>query len=159
MTGFNSSYNGIGLQACKKAPTSNAFGNNISTNNAIATTYLPKAKNTNTTTYEVTFTAEGPITYIAFNFGMCTDNSQLQVALGNFTLNNSWSYIYDGNAKEITTVVKDSTTGKNLARGADYTVAYTNNTNIGTATATLTGGVNYTGTTTQNFTIAKKPEV
>ena len=40
-----------------------------------------------------------------------------------------------------------------LAANTDYTVAYSNNINAGTATATLTGMGNYTGTRTVKFTI------
>ncbi len=43
--------------------------------------------------------------------------------------------------------------GKTLTAGTDYTVAYTNNTNAGTATITLTGKGNFTGTKTVNFAI------
>lgn len=40
-----------------------------------------------------------------------------------------------------------------LREGTDYTVAYTNNVNIGTATVTITGIGSYTGTKTANFRI------
>ena len=39
----------------------------------------------------------------------------------------------------------------------DYTVSYSDNTNAGTATVTITGMGNYTGTKTVNFTIDKAP--
>lgn len=42
-----------------------------------------------------------------------------------------------------------------LAEGTDYTVEYTNNTEAGEASYTVTGKGNYTGTITKNFTIAK----
>lgn len=47
-----------------------------------------------------------------------------------------------------------------LTAGADYTVAYANNIKPGTATATITGVVNYAGTLTATFTIreAEKDE-
>lgn len=41
-----------------------------------------------------------------------------------------------------------------LVEGTDYTVEYADNTEIGTATATITGTGNYTGTLTKEFTIA-----
>lgn len=47
-------------------------------------------------------------------------------------------------------------TVKGLTKGKDYTVAYSNNVNAGTGKAAITGKGNYTGTTTVNFTIAKK---
>ena len=37
----------------------------------------------------------------------------------------------------------------------DYTIAYTNRTNVGTATVTVTGIGNYTGTSTRTFVINK----
>ena len=40
-----------------------------------------------------------------------------------------------------------------LREGTDYTVSYTNNVNIGTATVTITGIGSYTGTKTANFRI------
>ena len=43
-----------------------------------------------------------------------------------------------------------------LALNTDYTVGYTSNTNAGTATVTITGMNNYTGSTTRTFTITPK---
>jgi len=43
-----------------------------------------------------------------------------------------------------------------LVQGTDYTVAYSNNTDAGTATVTVTGKGNYTGTATGHFTIAPR---
>ncbi|WP_028510368.1 leucine-rich repeat protein [Ruminococcus sp. NK3A76] len=40
-----------------------------------------------------------------------------------------------------------------LVKDVDYTITYTNNVNIGTATATITGKGNYTGTLKKTFTI------
>lgn len=58
---------------------------------------------------------------------------------------------YTGNAITPDPVVTDGTTP--LVKGTDYTVSYTNNKNAGTATLTINGKGNYTGTTTANFTI------
>ncbi|GAB6395070.1 MAG: Ig-like domain-containing protein [Bacteroidales bacterium] len=52
-------------------------------------------------------------------------------------------------------VVKDGS--RVLAEGTEYRVAYTNNVNAGTATATVTGAGNYGGAASRNFTIAPKP--
>ena len=64
------------------------------------------------------------------------------------------SYIHDGRAKtpKVTVVVG----GKTLVNGTDYTVAYANNKNIGTATVTITGKGSYNGTTTATFNINVK---
>ena len=45
---------------------------------------------------------------------------------------------------------------KTLVLNTDYTVAYINNTNVGTATATITGKGNYSGTIKKTFAIVDK---
>lgn len=61
---------------------------------------------------------------------------------------------YSGKAIKPTVTVKDG--DKKLVKGTDYTVSYKNNTNIGTATVTITGKGNYTGTKTMTFKIVPK---
>ncbi len=56
--------------------------------------------------------------------------------------------------KAVTPAVTVTVGGKTLKNGTDYTVAYKNNVNPGTATATVTGKGAYKGTLTKNFTIA-----
>ena len=63
------------------------------------------------------------------------------------------TYVYDGTAK--TPAVTVTYEGKTLTNPTNYTVAYSNNTNAGTATVTITGKDNYQGTATKNFTIDK----
>ena len=71
-------------------------------------------------------------------------------------------------AKATVTVADQTWTGKalkptptvtlgsvTLKSGTDYTVAYSNNTNAGTATVTVTGKGNYTGTAKGTFSITK----
>ena len=70
---------------------------------------------------------------------------------------NGWSLdpatcTYDGTAQTPKVVAPN----ENLKEGTDYTVAYANNTNAGTATITITGKGEYTGTATVNFTISPK---
>ena len=43
--------------------------------------------------------------------------------------------------------------GKTLSNNVDYTLSYSNNNRVGTATVTITGKGNFTGTTSKNFTI------
>jgi len=65
---------------------------------------------------------------------------------------------YDGTEKTVTitlTYPVTSGTARKLTLGNDYTVAYTNNTNAGTATLTITGTGDYTGTKAVTFTINK----
>ena len=63
------------------------------------------------------------------------------------------SYTYDGSAKTPTVTVKMG--NKTLTAGTDYSIQYSDNTNVGTASVTLTGAGNYTGTKTASFTISK----
>ena len=60
-------------------------------------------------------------------------------------------FTYDGTAKEpaVSSVVLEQTT----LNAADYEVSYSNNTDAGTATVTVTGKRTYTGTATTTFTI------
>lgn len=60
---------------------------------------------------------------------------------------------YDGKAKTPAVTVKIGASP--LVNGTDYTVAYSNNTNAGTASVTVTGKGNYTGTVTKHFMINK----
>lgn len=62
------------------------------------------------------------------------------------------SFVYDGTAKEPAVTVKDGEAV--LVAGTDYTVAYADNVEVGTATVTLTALGNYSGTVVVNFTIA-----
>lgn len=62
---------------------------------------------------------------------------------------------YTGSALEPKPTVKVTLSGvtKTLIVDTDYTVAYKNNTNVGTATVTITGKGNYIGTITKTFAI------
>ena len=61
------------------------------------------------------------------------------------------SYTYDGTAKTPAVSVAG------LKQNVDYTVAYANNVNVGTATVIVTGKGNYTGGITKTFEIKEKP--
>lgn len=58
---------------------------------------------------------------------------------------------YTGSAVTPAVTVKDGST--TLKAGTDYTLTYSNNTNLGTATVKITGKGNYTGSTSRTFTI------
>ena len=62
------------------------------------------------------------------------------------------SFTYTGSAIEpaVTVTLSDGTV---LVEGTDYTVAYSDNTAVGTATVTISGSGNYTGTASSTFTI------
>lgn len=73
----------------------------------------------------------------------------------NLTINDISGVTYNGLAQTPAIIVKDGT--KTLTSGTDYTVVYSNNTNVGTASVTITGIGKYTGTKTANFTIERAP--
>ena len=67
------------------------------------------------------------------------------------------SFVYDGTEKKPAVTVKD---GEKMIPADEYTVEYSNNTNVGTtATVTITDkdGGNYTVSGTKTFTITAKP--
>lgn len=70
------------------------------------------------------------------------------------TLTGGGNYVYDGSAKVPDVTVTDGTT---VLNSNDYTLTYTNNVNVGlnTASVTVTGKGNYTGSVTTYFTIVE----
>lgn len=81
---------------------------------------------------------------------------QLDIASATLTLNTLDNYVYDGLVKE--PGVKEIKFSDGLIVSADgYSVAYSDNLNIGVVTVTVTGKVNYTGTKTASFTITPHP--
>ena len=64
---------------------------------------------------------------------------------------------YTGKALKPGVTVKIKVDGKTvtLVNGTDYTVTYANNVKVGTATVTVKGKGNYTGTITLTFKIKK----
>ena len=63
------------------------------------------------------------------------------------------TFVYDGTAKQPTVTVQDGSA--DLTEGTDYTLAFENNVNAGTAKVTVTGKGNYSGTKEATFTIEK----
>ena len=66
------------------------------------------------------------------------------------------SYVYNGKYKKPALTIMDGT--KMLTHKTDYTVSYKNNRSAGTATITVKGIGDYTGTVTKQFTITKAPQ-
>lgn len=108
------------------------------------------SNNTNAGTATVTITGKG--NYIGTASKTFTINAK-SISSTTVTLGTT-SYTYDGTAKKPSVTVKDGS--KALTSGTDYTVSYSNNTNVGTATVTITGKGNYTGTASNTFTINAK---
>ena len=90
-------------------------------------------------------TVELPFSIIAADVSKCT-----------VTLN-KLSYTYDGKAKKPSVTVELD--GKVLDSDTDYTVAYSDNTDIGTAKVTVSGKGNYTGTASADFTIIEDTSI
>ena len=63
------------------------------------------------------------------------------------------TFSYDGTEKKPEVTVKSGS--KQLTSGTDFTVSYTNNINVGTAKAVITGKGNYSGTITKSFKITQ----
>lgn len=74
-------------------------------------------------------------------------------SVANVTLIQS-SYTYSGSQKTPGVTVRVGTV--NLRKDVDYTVAYTNNVNVGKASVTITGKGNYIGAITRTFDINPK---
>ena len=73
------------------------------------------------------------------------------IATGNVTIDPVNAKVYTG--AQLTPSVTIEYKGKTLIQGTDYTLKYANNVNVGTATITITGIGNYSGTTTTTFKI------
>ena len=103
-------------------------------------------------------TAVARITFIGAYSAMGTKVKEFvinPISISSLTVEAIGDQIYTGNAiKPQITVKKGSTS---LVVGTDYTVEYTNNTAIGTATVVIKGMGNYTGTITKTFNIVKIP--
>ena len=76
--------------------------------------------------------------------------SKISISKASVTLSTS-TYAYDGKAKKPGVTVKLN--GKTLKNGTDYTVSYSNNTKVGTATVKITGKGNYTGSVSKTYSI------
>ena len=72
-----------------------------------------------------------------------------------FTISGIADQTYTGSAITPTVTVSDGTT--TLTEGTDYTVDFSDNINVGTATVTVTGKGNYSGNKTATFAIEKAP--
>ena len=106
-------------------------------------------KAVNVGNYTATITGKGNFKgSVTAQFSIVADQS----VLFDLTLNPT-EFVYDGTEKKPEVIVKDGETV--LVENTDYTLAYANNVNAGTATVTATGKGNYVGTKTAEFTIKK----
>ncbi len=88
-------------------------------------------------------TTKEPYTKVreTYSYIVASDISKLEMKLS------GTSYAYTGSAR------KPKVTIDGLVNGTDYTVAYKNNINVGTATVVVTGRGEYTGKLTKTFSI------
>lgn len=96
--------------------------------------------------------------FLAVNYQINYNSANLtitQMAIDNLSMIlNPTSVVYNGAEQKTTATI--SYGGRTLIEGMDYTLAYTNNINVGTATATATGKGNYKGTISRTFQITKR---
>ena len=104
-------------------------------------------KATNAGNYTVTVTGKGNYKgSVTAQFSIVAANANLF----ELTLNPT-EFTYNGQEQKPTVTVKDGSAV--LVKDTDYTLAFTNNVNAGTATVTATGMGNYTGTKTATYVI------
>ncbi|MCD7842558.1 MAG: CAP domain-containing protein [Lachnospiraceae bacterium] len=140
-------YNGIA-----QTPTVTVrYGSAMLTENTDYT--VSYSNNTNAGTASVTVTGTGSYTgSLSKTFTI----APAAVSGATITLSES-SYTWDGSAKTPSVTVNYG--GRTLTAGTDYTIAYSNNTTPGTATVTVSGKGNYTGTAQKTFTINKASQL
>ena len=154
LTAASKEYTGSALSTTVSGTLTNGSCNhNMVTNTDFTITY--PSDRTSKGTKVLTITGNGNFT------GTTTISWEITAAcISNATVTFSSPadyYTYDGSPKEPTMTVKLG--NKTLVKGTDYTVAYTNNTNAGTATLTITGINNYDNPSCskiETFTINKR---
>ena len=105
--------------------------------------------NTNDNYTQVTFIVTGGSLTITPKSIVPTDDNGI-------TVEKPADTTYNGSEQRNKPVVKDSKTKATLVEGTDYTLAYTDATNAGTVTVTITGIGNYNGTVDTSYEIKPK---
>ena len=103
------------------------------------------SNNTKVGTAKVTITGKGNYT------GSVSKTYKIKNNFKKATISGISNKSYTG--KNITQSITVKYNGKTLKNGTDYTVSYSSNKNIGTATVKITGKGSYTGTITKTFKI------
>ena len=146
VTGYESSYTYTG-KAISPTLTVKVNGTTLVMGTDYTVTY---ANNTNVGTASITIQGMGNYLgtkYLSFQITGGAFDSASVTGIGS-------SYEYTGSAIAPVPTVKIGNT--TLASGTDYTVTYKNNTNVGTATVTITGKGNYSGGKSITFSITAK---
>ena len=125
-------------------PTVTIDGTTLTQDTDYTVTY---SDNTNAGTATVTVTGIGNYTgSVSSTFTI----SAISLEDASVTAGESFTYTGSAITPDITVTLDDT----ELTLNTDYTVTYSDNTDVGTATLTITGTGNYTGTITKTFTIA-----
>ncbi len=95
-----------------------------------------------------------PALFVDKSVKVITDGEETGKDIGDARVTAIKAQVYTGKAIKPAVTVKYD--GKKLTGGKDYTVAFTNNKKIGTATVTITGKGDYTGEKTATFDIIPK---
>ena len=103
------------------------------------------SNNTKVGTAKVTITGKGNYT------GLVSKTYSIKNNFKKATVSGISTKAFTG--KNITQSITVKYNGKTLKKGTDYTVSYSNNKNIGTATVKITGKGSFTGTITKTFKI------
>ena len=103
------------------------------------------SNNTKVGTAKVTITGKGNYT------GLVSKTYSIKNNFKKATVSGISTKAFTG--KNITQSITVKYNGKTLKKGTDYTVSYSNNKNIGTATVKIAGKGSYTGTITKTFKI------
>ena len=103
---------------------------------------------------DVSFSDDHKMAYIS---GFVADKKVAATNISGATVTGIAARTYTGKAQTQSPAVKVKAGGqmRTLANGKDFTLTYKNNVNAGTATVTITGKGNYTGTISKNFSIAQ----
>ena len=131
-------------KALTPAPTVKLDGVTLKKNEDYTVTYK---NNTNAGTATVTVKGKAPY----YNGSVSKTFTIKPAPISKATVGALAAKTYTGAAIKPAPTVKFG--GKTLVKGTDYSVAYKNNTNAGTATVTITGKGNFTGTVNKIFTI------
>ena len=110
---------------------------------------LSYSNNTNDGTATITITGKGNFT------GTTSKTFSISArAMSDTSVANISSQTYTGNV--ISPLPTITYNNKTLKKDTDYTLSYSNNINAGTATITITGKGNFTGTTSKTFSISAR---
>ena len=103
---------------------------------------------------DVSFSDDHKTAYIS---GFVADKKVAATNISGATVTGIAARTYTGKAQTQSPVVKVKAAGqvRTLVNGKDFTLSYKNNINAGTATVTITGKGNYTGTISKKFGIAQ----